>query len=86
MSNPLYGVVVTLLPPHNEADPMIRVSSIRQLEFNGINAVDASAVEEQMSEAKYDSVAIRYVKDHLTRVQVDIIPKKLIASLKINPQ
>lgn len=81
-----YGAVVTLLPLHNDNDPMIRVSAIKELKFDNIMADDASGLMEQMTEAKYDSVSIRYLKDCPTRFQVDIIPKKLIAFLKINPQ
>ena len=80
----LYSITVTLLPPTNSSDP-IRCSSIKELEFERVTEASLTLVEEQMTEAKYDSVSVRHVLGGPMRTEIKIIPKKNIASISVKP-
>lgn len=85
MSN-RYVVTVLVLPPIIPADP-IMMSKVENMEqFSNVLEGDAMDLREQMVDAKYDSVAIRYLDMNPLKGEVKIIPKKRIASLKISPQ
>lgn len=81
----MYSITVTLLPPTNSSDP-IRCSSIKELEFERVTEASLTLVEEQMTEAKYDSVSVRHVLGGtLLHTEIKIIPKKNIASISVKP-